>query len=126
MRANLPYLALSQILKFQLVQFFRKMSVRQSRFDKIGYTVHVVTEKIDGGAVLLQRTVAPDNTMNFPRFMAHISRTGSQGYLEVLEKLIAGGIDDSTPQTGGGRHYPPAGLTTIRRARKNYERRRQQ
>jgi folate-dependent phosphoribosylglycinamide formyltransferase PurN len=91
-------------------------------FDRIGYTVHLVTEKVDGGAIVLQRPVTPPQGMEFSTFLAHLSVTASQGFVEVLDKVLSGAPLEGEPQRVRGTYYPPAGLTTLRKAWHNYRR----
>jgi folate-dependent phosphoribosylglycinamide formyltransferase PurN len=95
-------------------------TIRQQRFHHIGHTIHEVTENVDAGRVLLQRTVAPVHSMDLSEFHAHVNRQGSEGYIELLAQLIDGVpvVGEDQPPTGD--YYPPAGLHTIRRASRNW------
>lgn len=90
-------------------------------FDMVGYTIHEVTERIDGGNILLQNHVPINKNMGFLEFVAFVSRKGSEGFLTVINAIINGDDFDSVPQKKGGEHFPPACLSTIYNACMNYK-----
>jgi folate-dependent phosphoribosylglycinamide formyltransferase PurN len=97
-------------------------AMRNGAFDRIGFTIHLVTEKVDGGAIVLQRPVAPKPGMSFSDFLSHLSVIASEGFVEVLDKMLSGTPLEGEPQLVRGTYYPPAGLTTLRKAWHNYKR----
>lgn len=87
----------------------------------LGYTIHTVSERVDGGAIVQQERLALPDGLDFSAALAYINRQASIGYTDVLGRIIEG----QPPQARmlghrGGRHYPPATFTAIRRARTNY------
>lgn len=96
-------------------------AISHNRFDRTGLTIHVVAKKVDGGNIMLQRQVQPQKFMNFSEFLAHMNRQGSEGYVQVLDRIISSGPFTGEIQPSGGEHYPPAGWTTIRRAWRNWQ-----
>jgi folate-dependent phosphoribosylglycinamide formyltransferase PurN len=97
-------------------------AMRNDEFQRIGFTIHLVTEKVDGGGIVLQRPVTPRPGMSFSAFLAHLSETASRGFVEVLDGILAGAPLGGAPQVARGTYYPPAGLTTLRKAWRNYQR----
>lgn len=91
-------------------------------FDMVGYTVHEVTERVDGGGILLQNRVPVDKGVGFLEFLASVSRKGSEGFLTVIDAIISGEKIDSVPQRKGGEHFPPACLSTFCNAYLNFTR----
>lgn len=89
--------------------------------DDLGYTIHTVSERVDGGAILAQKRLTIPKGLDFSEALAYVNRQASIGYTEVLDRIIHGGAVDRQAQNGDGRHYPPATLTAIRRARKQYQ-----
>ncbi|MBI5055591.1 MAG: hypothetical protein HZB61_03110 [Nitrospirae bacterium] len=90
-------------------------------FDNIGFTIHFVSERVDGGGIILQRKVALRKDHGFSEALAYINFRGMEGYIEVVRDLMSGSKIISIEQEKGGAHYPPAGLSAIRRACKNYK-----
>lgn len=94
----------------------------ENNLDTVGFTIHFVDEKVDGGAIVLQKKTPVDGMKDFSGYIADIQLKGSQGYIAVLQQIISGRALPRTVQEKGGRHYPPAGLSIIRGAYKNYQR----
>jgi folate-dependent phosphoribosylglycinamide formyltransferase PurN len=94
----------------------------ENDLENMGFTIHFVNEKVDGGAVVMQKKAPLDRTKDFSRTIADIQLKASQGYIAVLQDIISGRALPRTVQEKGGNHYPPAGLTIIRGAYKNYQR----
>jgi folate-dependent phosphoribosylglycinamide formyltransferase PurN len=87
----------------------------------LGYTIHTVSERVDGGAILAQKQLAIPGNLDFSEALAYVNRQASIGYTDVLGQIIEGKpVAAQTQQRGEGRHYPPATLTAIRKARKHY------
>ena len=93
-------------------------------FHQIGFIVHYVTKQVDRGDLLMRETVPIPAGLSLPQFLAHLQVTASTGYTEVLQTIIANGDLTRTPQELGGKqfHFPPAGLSTILKAKRNYHR----
>lgn len=84
--------------------------------ERIGYTIHRVDDRVDGGERLLQRRVRLVAGEELGETLARINRSGSEGFIEVLDAILDGDVLDEQPQDRGGRHYPPAPLSILRRA----------
>lgn len=87
----------------------------------IGFTVHWVSEKVDGGNILMQKKVTADKGLDFSHFIAGVQLKASQGLIRVLDDIISGNRLTETIQEKGGNHYPPAGLLVLRGAYRNYQ-----
>ena len=84
--------------------------------DSLGYTIHRVDDRVDGCKCLRQRRVPLVPGEEFGETLARISRSGSEGFVAVLDALLEGRPLETEPQERGGRHYPPAPLGVLRRA----------
>jgi folate-dependent phosphoribosylglycinamide formyltransferase PurN len=87
-----------------------------------GFTIHRVAEKVDAGDVVHREHVAIASGETFVDYLARFQRHASTAFVRVLERVVAGTAPDARPQPGRGRFFPPAGLRTMRRARRNFER----
>ena len=90
--------------------------------DRAGYSIHVVSERVDAGDVVLRRCVAVQDEPSLPRYLRRLRREASQAFVEVVDQLLHGAPLSSDPQNGAGRYYPPAGLVTQLRACRSYAR----
>lgn len=95
-------------------------------FHAVGFVVHYVTKRVDRGDLLMRETVPIQADLSLPHFLAHLQVTASTGYTEVLETIMAHGALTGAPQEPEGEHrhfhFPPAGLSTILKAKRNYHR----
>lgn len=93
-------------------------------FHQLGFIVHYMTKQIDRGDLLMRETVPIAAELSLPQFLAHLQVTASTGYTEVLHTIIARGDLTQTPQEPGDKQYyfPPAGLSTMLKAKRNYHR----
>jgi hypothetical protein len=96
-----------------------------SDFQSVGYTIHLVSEKVDGGGIVRQARVPMRRDMPLADYLAEIQVEGSNGFVSVLSDILEGVPLRPMPQPGGGTHFPPAGLSAVRRAYRNYNRERQ-
>ncbi len=97
-------------------------AMTNDEFDQVGFTIHVVSEVVDGGGILLQRPVPVRKDLDFSAAVADIARQGMQGFIEVVGRILAGHIPDAQPQEKGGTHYPPIPWSALRRAHRNFSR----
>jgi folate-dependent phosphoribosylglycinamide formyltransferase PurN len=88
--------------------------------EAVGYTIHFVTERVDAGDILVQQQVRPDRAESLGAFFARVQRTASEAFVGVLEAIASRRPLSRIPQHGDGHHFPPAGLTTLRRAARVY------
>ena len=92
------------------------------RPERAGYSIHVVSERVDAGEVVLSRCVAVQDDPSLPRYLGRLQREASEGFVEVVDQLLHGAPLPREPQNDRGRYYPPAGLMTQLRAYRNYAR----
>jgi folate-dependent phosphoribosylglycinamide formyltransferase PurN len=90
--------------------------------DDVGFSVHLVTERVDAGEIVVRRAV-PVAAATLDEYLAVVQRRASEAFVEVLEGIIRGVPPSRQPQTGTGTYYPPAPLSAVRRARRNLCRR---
>ncbi len=91
-------------------------------FQSVGYTIHLVNEKVDGGAVVRQAPIPMHREVPFAEYLAEVQLVGSNGFISVLGDILDGVALRPLAQPAGGTHFPPAGLSTLRRAYRNYNR----
>jgi folate-dependent phosphoribosylglycinamide formyltransferase PurN len=91
--------------------------------DDVGFSVHVVTERVDAGDVVVRRPVPAPPGVTLDEYLALVQRQASDAFVEVLDGIVQGVPLAGRPQTGGGTYYPPAPLSAWRRARRNLARR---
>jgi folate-dependent phosphoribosylglycinamide formyltransferase PurN len=96
-------------------------AMSNNEFDQIGFTIHYVSEVVDGGKIILQRAVPVRKEVDFSEAVADVARQGMDGFLEVVGRILSGRELDSKAQEKGGAHYPPIGWSAIRRAARNFE-----
>jgi hypothetical protein len=89
-------------------------------FDQLGFTIHAVTNIVDGGPIVIARTVAPSPQMDLSTYLAHLARVASEAFTTLLSSLGDGIPVSGTPQRNGGRYYPPAGLSTLWSAHRHF------
>jgi folate-dependent phosphoribosylglycinamide formyltransferase PurN len=92
-----------------------------NRPESAGYSIHIVSERVDAGDVVLRRRV-PIAEASLPRYLRRLRREASLGFVEVVDELLRGAPVPREPQQGAGWYYPPAGLVTKLRAQHNYAR----
>jgi len=92
------------------------------RPESAGYSIHVVSERVDAGDVILCRSVSVQNDPSLPRYLQRLQREASEGFVEVVDRLLHGAPLPRDAQSGAGPYYPPAGLVTRFRAHRNYTR----
>jgi folate-dependent phosphoribosylglycinamide formyltransferase PurN len=90
--------------------------------ESAGYSIHVVKERVDAGDVVLRRPVAVRDETSLVEYLQRLQHEASNGFVEVIERLL-----DDTPlprvsQEGTGRYFPPAGWSIRRRAERNFAR----
>jgi methionyl-tRNA formyltransferase len=90
--------------------------------ERLGFSLHRVSEQVDRGDVLHAEPVPIAPGESFVRYLARFQRRASQAFIGILDRLIEGAPLPARPQAAGGRYCPPAGLRTIRRARRNFDR----
>ncbi len=97
-------------------------TLSQGAFHEVGFIVHYMTKRIDRGDLLTRETVPIQAGRSLSHFLAHLQLTASTGYTSVIDALISNGELARMPQEPGGAHFPPAGLSTMLKAKRNYDR----
>jgi methionyl-tRNA formyltransferase len=97
-------------------------AMSRNDFDTIGFTIHFVSEVVDGGKIILQRRVAVRRDVAFSEAIADVARNGIAGFIDVVNGIISGNETVGRDQDKGGAHFPPIGLSGIRRAYANFVR----
>ena len=92
------------------------------RPESAGYSIHIVSERVDAGDVVLRRCVPVQDDPSLPRYLRRLQREASEAFVGVLDRVLHGASLLGLPQHGAGRYYPPAGLVTQLRAQRNYAR----
>ena len=87
-----------------------------------GYSIHVVSERVDAGDVVLRRCVPVQDDPSLPRYLRRLQREASNTFVDVVDRLLQGGPLPCESQDGQGPYFPPAGLVTRLRAHRNYAR----
>lgn len=90
------------------------------KYEYIGYTIHIVNDKADSGHILKRESIKMIKGENISDLLKCLHRKSMQGYLDVIGALINNQHISGAPQEVGGAHYPPAGISIIIRAAKNY------
>lgn len=90
--------------------------------ERAGYSIHVVSERVDAGDVVLGRPVPMRDEPSLARYLKRLRREGSEGFVEVIGQVLRGAPLPRAPQEGTGRYCPPAGLSVQWRAHRNYAR----
>lgn len=93
------------------------------RPDCVGYSVHMVNQRVDGGDVLLRRPVSPRDEPSLDGFLGRLQREASDGFVQVIDSVLRGTPLAPIPQTSKGQYFPPAGWSVRRRAERNFARR---
>ncbi len=94
----------------------------QGKPESAGYSIHVVSERVDAGDVVFRRRVPVGDEPSLARYLKTLRREASKGFVEVIARVLQGAPLPSVPQDGKGRYYPPAGLSTRLQAHWNYQR----
>lgn len=89
-------------------------------FNNIGFTIHYVTEVVDGGKIILQRRVPVRKDLEFSEALADVLRQGMAGFIEVVQNILADKDIKGEEQVKDGVHYPPVRLSAVRKAYKNF------
>src|SRR5262245_4562313 len=95
-------------------------AMRAGEFDQLGFTIHSVTNVVDGGPILVARTVLPPPHMDLSTYLAHLARAASEAFTALLSSVAEGVRVSGIPQSSGGRYYPPAGLSTLWSAQRHF------
>ncbi len=90
--------------------------------DRLGFTLHRVAEKVDGGDVVHLEHVPIVGGESFVGYMARFQRRASNAMVSVLDRIIDGVPVEAHRQSAAGRFFPPAGLRALRRARLSFDR----
>jgi folate-dependent phosphoribosylglycinamide formyltransferase PurN len=97
-------------------------ALAQDRPQSVGYSIHVVGERVDGGDVLVRRSVAVGAERSLESYLRRLQRQASEAFVEVIDALVHRESLPRAPQPGVGRYYPPAGWSVRRRAVRTFAR----
>ncbi|MGH7313987.1 MAG: formyltransferase family protein [Candidatus Rokuibacteriota bacterium] len=97
-------------------------ALAMNRPESVGFSIHVVSEKVDAGDIIARQHVPIPTGASFAAYLALIQRRASEAFVALLERIIRNEPLERHPQGRLGAHFPPAGLSTIRRAVRNYAR----
>jgi folate-dependent phosphoribosylglycinamide formyltransferase PurN len=92
------------------------------RPEAVGYSIHVVNERVDAGDVILRQPVPRRDERSLGEYLRRLQREASMGFVEVIDRILLGGPLPRVSQTGPGQYFPPAGWSIRRRARRNLAR----
>jgi folate-dependent phosphoribosylglycinamide formyltransferase PurN len=87
-----------------------------------GYSIHVVNERVDGGAVVDRQPVLVRDEQTLEQYLRRLRREGSDAFVRVLGTVLDGGTLGAVDQGPLGPHFPPAGWSVRRRAARNFAR----
>lgn len=90
--------------------------------EHLGFSIHRVAEKVDAGDVVHLEHVPIVRGERFADYMARFQRRASEAMVGVLDEVVGGSVVGARPQPAQGRFFPPAGLSALRRARRNFDR----
>lgn len=90
--------------------------------ERVGYSIHVVNERVDGGDVVLRRPMPVTGDATLEDYLRRLRREASEAFTGVVGRLLAGTPLTALPQGRKGPYYPPSGFTAQRRALRNYAR----
>jgi folate-dependent phosphoribosylglycinamide formyltransferase PurN len=90
--------------------------------ERVGYSIHVVNERVDGGDVVMRRPLPIAGDPTLEDYLRRLRREASEAFTGVIGGLLQGEPLRPLPQARRGPYYPPAGFTTQRRAVQNFER----
>jgi folate-dependent phosphoribosylglycinamide formyltransferase PurN len=92
------------------------------RPESVGFSIHVVSERVDAGDLVVRRPVPIGGEPTFDGYLRRLQREASEAFVEVLDGILKGSPLPRVAQTGTGRYFPPAGWSVRRRARRNFAR----
>lgn len=92
------------------------------RPDSVGYSIHVVNERVDGGDVVLRRPMPIAGDATLEDYLRRLRREASTAFTGVVDRLLAGETLRPLPQARRGPCYPLAPWTTQQKAVRNYAR----
>jgi folate-dependent phosphoribosylglycinamide formyltransferase PurN len=92
------------------------------RPESVGFSIHVVSDRVDAGDVIVRRSVPVGEERTFDGYLRRLQREASEAFVEVLDGILKGSLLPRVTQNGTGRYFPPAGWSVHRRARQNFAR----
>jgi folate-dependent phosphoribosylglycinamide formyltransferase PurN len=97
-------------------------ALSMNRPDAVGYSIHVVNERVDGGDVVLRRPFPVSADPSLEDYLRRMRREASEAFAGVIRGLLDGATLRPLPQVRKGPYFAPAGWTTQRLALRNYAR----
>ncbi|HEU4368112.1 MAG TPA: formyltransferase family protein [Methylomirabilota bacterium] len=90
------------------------------RPETVGYSIHLVSERVDGGDLILRRPLPVRGEPTLHHYLRRLRREASEAFVDVIGQLLRGVALRAAPQGGTGTYFPPAGWTIQRRALRKY------
>jgi len=97
-------------------------ALAQDQPEHVGYSIHMVNDRVDGGDVVLQRPVPIASDPTLEEYLRRLRREASMAFTGVVGRLAAGETLPALPQGRKGPYYPPCGFAAQRRALRNFAR----
>lgn len=91
-----------------------------NRPETVGYSIHLVSERVDGGNLILRRPLPVRGEPTLHHYLRRLRREASEAFVDVIGQLLRGVALRGTPQAETGTYFPPAGWTIQRRALQKY------
>jgi methionyl-tRNA formyltransferase len=92
------------------------------RPESAGYSIHVLTERVDAGDVIVRRPVPVGDEPSLEGYLGRLQREASNGFVGVIDQVLQGATLSPVSQAGKGRYFPPAGWSIRRQAKRNFAR----
>jgi methionyl-tRNA formyltransferase len=92
------------------------------RPDMAGYSIHTVSDRVDGGDVIVRQPVPVRGEATLQGYLRRLRREASEAFVGVIDQLLQGVPLQAVPEGRKGAYFPPAGWSIRRRAETNYSR----
>lgn len=90
--------------------------------DGLGFGIHVVTDVVDHGDMVLQERMPVEPGVSFEGYLAALQRCASEAFVGVVERILRGERLPRTPHALSAAYFPPAPFSVTRRAKANFTR----
>jgi len=97
-------------------------ALAMDRPEAVGYSIHMVNERVDGGDVVLRRPFPVSGDPTLEDYLRRLRREASEAFAGVIRRMLDGAALRPLPQVRNGPYFPPAGWTIQQRALRNYAR----
>src|SRR2546426_11452757 len=79
------------------------------RPEAVGYSIHVVNERVDGGDVVLRRPMSINGDRGLEDYLRRLRREASEAFAGVVTRPLKGAAVRAGAQARKGPYFPPAG-----------------